>query len=187
MNRRNFTSALLASSGLLATASLGACQGDSAHSLIGMQLPVVKGLFTDGSVFDLSLTPQPAIIKFWGMWCGPCMTDMPNWLSVVRQLRTGEHALPDVNILTIHVGVPPSNGPSLRQWVAEQQTEVGTPVVDDATNTIMKATRITGTPSTLYVDRDGRIGEHAWEFKNERGVDSFIRKVTHLHTKDKAI
>lgn len=178
MNRRDFSTALLASAGL------AACQGDSAHSLIGMQLPVIKGVFTDGSVFDLSLAPQPAIIRFWGMWCGPCMIDMPNWLSVVRQLRVGEKALPDINIYTIHVGEPPANGPSLRQWVADQQNDVATPVVDDATKTIMKATRITGTPSTLYVDHNGRIGEHAWQFKNERGVDTFLRKVAQLHAKE---
>jgi thiol-disulfide isomerase/thioredoxin len=185
MNRRDFSSGLLVSSGVLATTGLSACQGDSAHLLIGMQLPLVKGLFTDGSVFDMSLTPKPAIIKFWGMWCGPCMLDMPNWLSVVRQLRTGEHALPDISILTVHVGLAPSNGPTLRQWVAAQQTDVATSVVDDATNAIMKATHITGTPSTLYVDRNGRIEEHVWQFKNERGVNSFIRKVATLHAKDK--
>lgn len=179
MNRRHFSASLLASTGL------AACQGDGAHPLIGKQLPVVKGVFTDGSVFDLSIAPQPAIVRFWGMWCGPCMMDMPNWLSVIRQLRVGEKALADINIYTIHVGLPPANGPSLRQWTAEQQSDVATPVVDDATSTIMKVVGITGTPSTLYIDPNGRIGEHAWQFKNERGVDSFIRKVTHLHNKFK--
>lgn len=178
MNRRDFSAALVA------TAGLAACQGDSAHSLIGMQLPVVKGLFTDGSVFDLSLAPQPAVIRFWGMWCGPCMVDMPNWLSVVRQLRVGEHALPDLNIYTIHVGDPPASGPSLREWVAAQHTDVATPVVDDASSAIMKAVRITGTPSTLYVDKNGRISEHSWEFKNDRGVATFVRKVAQLYAKD---
>jgi thiol-disulfide isomerase/thioredoxin len=180
MNRRDFSTALLASAGL------SACTGDSAHTVIGMQLPVVKGVFTDGSEFDLSLAPQPAIIRFWGMWCGPCMLDMPNWLSVIRQLRVGENALPDVNIYTIHVGLPPANGPSLRQWVAEQPSDVATPVVDDASQAIMKAVRIAGTPSTLYVDANGRIGEHAWQFKNERGTASFIRKVRTLHERAKS-
>lgn len=177
MNRRYFSTAVLAAAGL------AGCEGDSARSVIGMQLPVVKGLFTDGSEFDLSLAPQPAIIRFWGMWCGPCMVDMPNWLSVVRQLRLGESALPDINILTIHVGLAPENGPSLQQWVSEQPADVATPVVDDATKAIMKAVHITGTPSTLYIDTHGRISEHAWQFKNERGVDSFLRKVRQLHKK----
>ena len=179
MNRRDVSAALLASVGL------AACQSDSARSLIGLQLPVVKGHFTDGSVFDLSLSPQPAIMRFWGMWCAPCMIDMPNWLSLIRRLRVGEDALPDINILTIHVGLAPANGPSLLQWVSEQKPDVATPVVDDATNAIMKTVGIKGTPSTLYIDNQGRIGEHAWQFKNEHGVSNFIRKVHHLHAKAK--
>jgi thiol-disulfide isomerase/thioredoxin len=178
MNRRRFTSALVASAGM------SACQGDSARSVIGMQLPVIKGHFTDGSEFDLSMARQPAIIKFWGLWCGPCMLDMPNWLSVVRQLRVGKNPLPDINILTIHVGTAPSNGPSLRQWVSDQKSDVATPVVDDESRAIMKAVQITGTPSTLYIDPNGRICEHAWQFKNERGVDSFLRKVDQLHKRN---
>jgi thiol-disulfide isomerase/thioredoxin len=177
MNRRHFSSALVASVGL------AACQGDRARSLIGKQLPFVKGRFTDGSEFDLTLAPQPAVIRFWGMWCGPCMQDMPNWLSVVRQLRVGDFAIPGINILTIHVGEAPVSGPSLQQWVNEQQADVATPVVDDASKAIMKAVGVTGTPSTLYIDIHGRISEHAWQFKNERGVDSFLRKVNHLYKK----
>ena len=98
-------------------------------------------------------------------------------------MRVGELALPDINIYTIHVGAAPASGPSLRQWVADQQSDVVTPVVDDESMAIMKAVHITGTPSTLYVDTRGRISEHAWQFKNERGVDSFLRKVHHLHKK----
>ena len=179
MNRRQFATTLAASS------ALAACQNDSAHSLIGMQLPVVKGVYVDGSEFDLSLSPQPAIIKFWGLWCGPCMTDMPNWYSLVRQLRAGDNALSDINILTIHVGQPPSNGPSLRQWAADQQADVTTPIVDDASRNIMNAVGITGTPSTLYIDTQGRISAHAWQFKNEQGVTNFVRKITQLHAKSK--
>jgi thiol-disulfide isomerase/thioredoxin len=175
MNRRSFTAALTAS-----TLAAG-CRGSSSYSLIGQTLPAVKGVYTDGSVFDLARIAQPAIIRFWGMWCGPCMVDMPNWLSVIRQLRTGEKALTDLNILTIQVGLPPRNGETLTQWTAAQAPDVATPVVDDANYTIMKAVGIVGTPSTIYVDESGRIEEHAWEFKNARGVDSFLRKVTELY------
>jgi thiol-disulfide isomerase/thioredoxin len=175
MNRRDFTATLTACAGT------AACQGDSAHSLIGRQLPNIRGTFTDGRGFDLSQIGKPAVVRFWGMWCGPCMLDMPNWLSMVRQLRTGSQSIPEINILTIHVGLPPQNGPSLRQWVSDQQEDVATPVVDDPTKAIMSAVGITGTPSTLYIDPNGTIGEHAWQFRNERGVASFLRKVHRLH------
>jgi thiol-disulfide isomerase/thioredoxin len=177
MNRRHFSAALAASS------VLAACRGDSSYSLIGKTLPLIKGVYTNGAGFDLSTIAKPAIIRFWGMWCGPCMIDMPNWLSVVRQLRTGEKAIDGINILTIHVGLAPSNGDTLVQWTAAQAEDVSTPVVDDASYAIMKAVGVAGTPSTIYIDQTGRIEEHAWEFKNARGVDSFLRKVTELHAR----
>jgi thiol-disulfide isomerase/thioredoxin len=177
MNRRHFTATLAASS------VLAACRGDNSYSLIGKVLPVVKGVYTNGAGFDLSTIAKPAIIRFWGMWCGPCMIDMPNWLSVVRQLRTGDKAIADMNIFTIHVGLAPSTGDTLGQWTADQAKDVATPVVDDATYAIMRAVGVAGTPSTIYVDQSGRIEEHAWEFKNARGVDSFLRKVTELHAR----
>jgi thiol-disulfide isomerase/thioredoxin len=177
MNRRSFTAALTAST------LVAGCRGDSSYSLIGKTLPAVKGIYTDGSVFDLALVSKPAVIRFWGMWCGPCMVDMPNWLSVIGQLRRGDKALADLNILTIHVGVPPRNGDTLAQWTAAQATDVATRVVDDESYAIMKAVGIAGTPSTIYIDANGRIEEHAWEFKNARGVDSFLRKVAELHAR----
>jgi thiol-disulfide isomerase/thioredoxin len=177
MDRRFFNT------GILATATLAACQGDPAHSLFGKKLPVVRGVYTDGTAFELSSTAKPAIIRFWGMWCGPCMLDMPNWLSVVRDIRASEDKLKEINLMTIHVGLPPANGQTLMQWAASQAGDVATPVVDDRTFSISKAVGISGTPSTIYIDREGIIREHAWQFKNARGVASFMRKIARIHAK----
>lgn len=177
MNRRDFAFGLPAGLGIMA------CRGDNSHALIGQTLPSVRGVFTNGDGFDLAAIAKPAVIRFWGMWCGPCMLDMPHWQSAVRKMRAMKDALPDLNILTIHVGVPPASGPSLAQWTADQANDVATKVVDDANNVIMRAVGIMGTPSTIYVSRSGSIEEHAWQFKNSRGEDSFIRKVAYLSAK----
>jgi thiol-disulfide isomerase/thioredoxin len=178
MNRRNFSASLVTSAGL------AACRGDNSFSLIGKTLPSIGGVYTDGGKFDLAQIAKPAIIRFWGMWCGPCMIDMPNWLSVVAKLRLAERGLTDLNVFTIHVGQAPANGKTLAQWVDDQAPDVATRVVDDATNAIMRAVGITGTPSTIYVNKLGKIEEHAWQYKNERGVESFLQKVRQLHAKE---
>jgi thiol-disulfide isomerase/thioredoxin len=180
MLRRNFTL------GLAATSALAACRGDASYSLIGKKLPSIRGTFTDGRGVNLAELPMPALIRFWGMWCGPCMIDMPNWLSVVRQLRALVGQSTGLTILTVHVGLAPSNGDTLAQWTGDQAADVATPVVDDANYAIMRAVGVQGTPSTLYIDKDGRIEEHAWEFKNARGVDSFLRKIAKLQARAKA-
>jgi thiol-disulfide isomerase/thioredoxin len=177
MNRRNFSAALIANIGV------GACQGDRASVVMEKTLPAIEGVYVDGTDFDLAMLNKPAIIRFWGLWCGPCLQDMPNWLSVVRQIRTGGDALADVNILTIHVGIAPENGPTLVQWASEQAPDVATPVVNDATKAIMQAVGVPGTPSTIYVDPTGRIREHSWQFRNNRGVTRFLTKVKSIHDK----
>jgi thiol-disulfide isomerase/thioredoxin len=182
MNRRQLTTSLLATSGL-ATLGLAGCQGDAAQALIGKKLPALTGMLSTGAPFQLNGIAKPAVIRLWGMWCGPCMIDMPHWLSVVRALRNPIEGLGDITVLTIHVGKAPANGPNLNQWVAEQAQDVATPVVNDPEFAMSKAIGISGTPSTLYIGPDGAILEHSWAFKNARGVASFIRKVKRLHAK----
>jgi thiol-disulfide isomerase/thioredoxin len=164
----------------MASLGVSACRGDNSYTLIGKSLPAVKGVFVTGQGFDLSAIKLPAVIRFWGLWCGPCMIDMPHWESAVEKMRGLKEDLADLTIFTVHVGLPPSNGPSLAQWAQNQRAEVATPIVDDATNTIMRAVGITGTPSTIYVGKSGKIEEHAWQFKSARGEDSFIRKIVEL-------
>jgi thiol-disulfide isomerase/thioredoxin len=175
MNRRLFSAALGASS------LTAACQGDKGGEVIGKPLPSIKGVYSDGTGFDLAAISKPAVIRFWGLWCAPCMIDMPNWLSVVRQLRTGDTAIKDMNVLTVHVGKAPATGPTLAQWTAAQALDIATPVIDDPLYVIAKAIGVIGTPSTLYVNEKGIIEEHAWAFKNQRGVATFLRKVAYLH------
>jgi thiol-disulfide isomerase/thioredoxin len=174
MDRRDFNLALAS------TLGLSACRGDNSYQLIGKQLPSIKGVYVDGKGFELSSIRRPAVIRFWGMWCGPCMIDMPHWFSAVRKMRALTTQLADLTILTIHVGEPPANGSTLSQWAEAQDADVATPVVNDANYAIMKAVGITGTPSTIYVNTNGKIEEHAWQFKNARGEDHFIRKIIEL-------
>jgi cytochrome c biogenesis protein CcmG, thiol:disulfide interchange protein DsbE len=176
MNRRNFSAALVASAGF------GGCQGDSAYAVMGKKLPAIQGVYVDGTDFDLAKLAKPAIVRFWGLWCGPCVDDMANWLSVVRQVRADKDALADLNILTIHSGTAPESGPTLAQWASDQAPDVATPVVNDATTAIKQAVGVPGLPSTVYINPEGRILEHSWQFRNDRGVTSFLRKVKQLHS-----
>jgi thiol-disulfide isomerase/thioredoxin len=176
MDRRSFNSLALASA-LSGSFGLSGCQGDAAASLSGKALPAIKGSYSDGAGFELSAIALPAIIRVWGLWCPPCLVDEPHWQAVVRALRTGPDAVQGLNILAIHVGRPPSNGPSLEEWVRAQAPDIAVPQVDDVTNAIMTQIGIPGTPSTLIVDGNGIIKEHAWQFKNARGVANFVRKV----------
>ena len=161
---------------LAAAGAAAGCRGDAAHVLMGMQVPRVRGTTSGGLGVDFSALGRAALIRFWGLWCGPCTRDEPYWQDVVRDLR----GRADLTILTVHVGRPPADGPGLAEWAARQPPAVAVPVVDDASQAITTAFRIPGTPSTLLVDAGGRVVEHAWAFRSARGVRSFIRKVDYI-------
>jgi thiol-disulfide isomerase/thioredoxin len=178
INRRHFA-ASLAAAPLLATGlatGLGACRGDAAHVMMGMQVPRVRGTTTDGLGVDFAGLGKAALVRFWGLWCGPCTQDEPWWGETVRALR----GRADLTILSVHVGEPPDSGPSLAEWVADQKPDVRVPVVDDATMAIMQAFKVPGTPTHILINAAGRIEEHAWAFKSARGVRSFTAKVNYI-------
>jgi AhpC/TSA family len=171
---------------LILTSSFGggamaaSCQGDAASRLLGKALPTMKGVMSDGSGFDLGAIKLPAVIRVWGLWCPPCIVDEPHWQAVIRGLRTGPHAVDGLNVMAIHVGHAPRNGPTLQEWVAAQAPDIAVPQVNDASTRVMTAIGIPGTPSTLVVDAQGVVCDHAWQFRSDRGVRNFVRKVAAL-------
>lgn len=155
---------------------LAACRGDAAHVMMGMQVPRVRGTTTDGLGVDFAGLGKAALVRFWGLWCGPCMRDEPFWHETVQALR----GRADLTVLSVHVGEAPDNGPTLAEWAARQAPEVRVPVVDDATTAILRAFQVPGTPTHILIDASGRIVEHSWAFKSSRAVRSFTRKVDYI-------
>jgi cytochrome c biogenesis protein CcmG, thiol:disulfide interchange protein DsbE len=176
LDRRNLLATLGALGTLPVAVALTGCRGDAAHVLMGMQVPRVRGVTTDGMGVDFAALGRPALVRFWGLWCGPCVQDEPFWREVVAGLRSRA----DLTILSVHTGEPPRNGPSLAEWVAAEPATSRIPVVDDRTGTITRAFAIPGTPSTLLIGADGRIIEHSWAFKSARGVRAFLRKAEYI-------
>jgi thiol-disulfide isomerase/thioredoxin len=173
MNRRALLSGLVA---VPAVSVLAGCRGDAAHVLMGMQAPAVRGITTDGLQVDFAALGKATLVRFWGLWCGPCTRDEAQWQDVIRAL----HDRADLSILSVHVANPPANGPTLAEWAARQPAVVKVPVVDDSSEAITRAFGIPGTPSTLLIDATGRVVEHAWAFKSGRGVRSFVQKASYI-------
>ena len=174
MNRRRFTSAALAA------ATVAGCRGDVAFSLIGQGLPRVRGVLVTGEVLDFATMPVPALIRFWGLGCRPCMADQPLWERLVRRLRAEPALYGDPTIVSVHVGTQGGTRLELERWAKAQPADSATPIVDDVTGALARAFGVPGTPSTLLVGTDRTIIEHAWQFQNDRGVDTFLKKIRDL-------
>ncbi len=87
------------------------------------------------------------MINFWATWCGPCRVEMPHLNRLYDKYRSAGFQLLGVNI---------DEDPAKAQALA---TKLGLqfPVLFDADKRVSKLYDLTTMPSTVLVDRDGRV------------------------------
>lgn len=121
----------------------------SNHPLIGQTAPdfTMSDLFSDEAVALSDLRGQPVLINFWATWCGPCREEMPLLEQIYQRYRPLGFTLLGVNVEEDSEG-------ALR-WL--QQVPVSFPVLFDRESRVSKLYDVTAMPSTVIVDRRGRV------------------------------
>ena len=117
--------------------------GDGEHE----RVPDVRFRYfdgTEGSPADFAGTP--VVINFWASWCPPCITEMPAFEAVHRELS------PQVAFLGINVGDEPGSARELAE-----RTGVTYPLAEDPDSGIFQAFGGFGMPTTVLVDPEGMI------------------------------
>jgi thiol-disulfide isomerase/thioredoxin len=109
-------------------------------------LPPLVGTDLNGKAWDLAqLKGRAVLINFWGVWCPPCLEEMP-------ALQTAaEVADPQLQFLTVNVRDPMSR---LRRYL--QQSGLTLPVLPDPRGEIANVWSAKVFPSTWLIDRQGR-------------------------------
>jgi thiol-disulfide isomerase/thioredoxin len=110
-------------------------------------LPEFEHDWMNGGRFSSELLQgKVAVINFWGVWCAPCVREAPDIQLFAEKFR--DH--PDVVFIT----VSSDNDPDVtRDFMAEKGYDF--PVVLDGG--LARVLNIFAWPTTLFVDRDGRI------------------------------
>jgi thiol-disulfide isomerase/thioredoxin len=87
------------------------------------------------------------LVNFWATWCGPCKQEMPELNRLYDRYRAAGFVLLGVNVDT---------DPAQAQAVA---TRLGLhfPVLLDADKTVSRLYELDSMPSTVLIDRDGRV------------------------------
>jgi thiol-disulfide isomerase/thioredoxin len=102
----------------------------------------------DGKMVSLdSLKGKVVAINFWGIWCGWCVQELPDFQKLHEQYKND----PDVVILTIDNDQNPNDVPP---WMAQKKFSF--PVLLDDGFVGTKA-GITAFPTTWFLDREGRL------------------------------
>ncbi|MBW3576821.1 MAG: TlpA family protein disulfide reductase [Actinobacteria bacterium] len=114
----------------------------------GQRLPdaTLPRLDRPGELHTAELRGAPALINFWATWCAFCVEEMPDLEAVHREL--GDEVR--------FVGVDKEDDLDKARTLA-RQTGVTYEQVVDADGSFYRAVAARGMPTTVLVDRDGRI------------------------------
>ncbi len=142
---------------LLAALSAGACEGKGAndgHKDRGGEPSdsplALAGKTVDGAPFDVAtLRGKIVLVNVWATWCAPCRDEMPELVRLANSEAQGDLAV---------VGVSIDRRPDLLKVRATiQQFRIPYPVVFDPDGAITGAWQLRGYPTSLLLDRHGRI------------------------------
>ena len=87
------------------------------------------------------------LINFWGIWCPYCVREIPELVNFYRRYHQRK-----VEVLAVNVGDNPKDIPS---FVKEKQMSF--PILIDKTNAVSSLYQIAGFPTTIIIDRQGKI------------------------------
>jgi peroxiredoxin len=90
---------------------------------------------------------QVVLINFWASWCGPCRVEMPHLNKLHDKYKAGGFM-----VLGVNIDDDPRHGAATAaRW------GLRFPVLLDAEKTVTRTYDLGAMPSTVLVDRDGRI------------------------------
>jgi thiol-disulfide isomerase/thioredoxin len=87
------------------------------------------------------------MINFWASWCGPCRQEMPLLESIYKKYNK-------LGFTMLGVNVEPDSNAAV-DWL--KQTPVSFPILFDKDSKVSKLYEVTGMPSTVIIDRAGKV------------------------------
>lgn len=96
------------------------------------------------------LRGKKVIINFWATWCGPCKAEMPE-----MQTYYEKHKGKDFTILGINMTDTEKSKSDIKPFAKEYG--VTFPVVLDTKGKVMGTYRVTGFPTSYFIDKQGVI------------------------------
>lgn len=139
----------------------------------GATSPVVTGKTFAGSEIVAPVAGQPTMIALLAHWCPHCQKEVPlitKW--------AGKGGLKGVQLVGIATGTDksqPNYPPSA--WLSREQWP-GKVIADDTKGSAAQAFGLTGYPTLVFIDADGKVRARLSGEQPEEALDDAIAKIT---------
>jgi cytochrome c biogenesis protein CcmG, thiol:disulfide interchange protein DsbE len=113
---------------------------------LDVTLPVERLATLAGEPVDLAATGRPTLVNVWATWCPPCRRELPLLIGAAQTSA-------DVRILLVNA----AEAPATVSAYLERHGLAADGIVLDRRNVVGDALRVTGLPTTLAFDAEGRL------------------------------
>jgi thiol-disulfide isomerase/thioredoxin len=164
---------------LLAGAALAASRAAAAAETLrtdwprGRRTPPLRLALLDGTPWSLEeQRGHPVLVNFWASWCEPCRDEMPTLVRLAERERSS-----GLRVLAVDYREPAD---TVRRYLAA--TPLALDVALDVDGAVAKSFDVHAFPSTVAIDRDGRVrfvamGECDWTDARRRAwLDELTRR-----------
>jgi thiol-disulfide isomerase/thioredoxin len=123
----------------------------------------------DGRTLRLSeLRGRPVIVDFWATWCAPCRASMP-------LLDRMQHRFASRGLVVVGLSVDDAPSQDVRTFV--QRLRVRFPVAMASESVIDDYGPIRSIPTTIFIDRHGRIVRRVVGYVDHETLEAFVREI----------
>lgn len=152
----------------LAVASTAKVNNQGRGLDVGNLAPEFVLKHADGETSNLSdWLGQPVIMNFWASWCAPCKEEMPALIDAYRA-----HEADGLVVLGVNAQ---ESAEQAKTFVDKFQMPF--PVALDSRGEVMQLYMVRGLPTTIFIDREGRIAMRYAGLLTEELLDEFVAKI----------
>ena len=136
---------------------------------VGVMAPDFALNTPDGKTLHLSdFRGKAVVLNFWATWCGPCKIEMPWFVDLQKKYESQ-------GLQIVGVAMDDSSKEDIEKFAKEMS--INYPIVIGQEKTADAYGGLPALPTTLYLDRDGKVVERVIGLKGRAEIEEAMQKI----------